>query len=76
VNEIRASADYAAKDFADAPLRGLRNRYSVGRGFAVHVERVTIGSVDEGRQHLEALTPRSAVIERHVDTPLLTAYRW
>lgn len=76
VNEIRASADYVAKDFADDPLRGLRNRYSVGRGFAIHPERVSVSSVDEARSYLEALTPRSAVIERHVDTPLLTAYRW
>lgn len=76
VNEIRASADYVAKDFADDPLRGLRNRYSVARGFAIQPERVSVCSVDEARAYLEALTPRSATIERHVDTPLLTAYRW
>lgn len=76
VNEIRASADYVAKDFADAPLRGLRNRYSVGRGFAIQPERVFVSSLDEARAYLEAFTPRSATIERYVDTPLLTAYRW
>jgi len=76
VNEIRASAVYVAKDFADAPLRGLRNRYSVGRGFAIQPERVSVSSLDEARSYLEAFTPRSATIERHVDTPLLTTYRW